>query len=288
MKLIINLPSYTKLVYLLHEFPKNEWSGPAWFHVISSKNGYPKTITLKYFHLMDIDSTVYTEWDNPEFLKEQKQLLINKKLTKCYRGNIHSHHNMEPTFSNTDNQALVEHCPDIGFFFSLIVSHSSKKKFEFKFSYKDQYNNILYDTIEERNIIIGDTSKNKGKWDKQIEQAKEYKKSRIERKEKEEKEQKLSKLIPLNPTNEGFGIYKEFNSFKNKSNSVLELYSKKELDILCEFMDNQQKCPTNLTQKQQKTLEDLRTQLTLGQITFLKFLQIAKDMDLNPYYMEAE
>ena len=97
-----------KIAYLLKTFPRNEWSGPAWFSY--SGKGIPNSFTLEYFIPLDKGHGASTEWTGDDFGKTLIDVTTKyPSLEKAVVGNIHSHHGMGAYFSGDDKE-LVKRC----------------------------------------------------------------------------------------------------------------------------------------------------------------------------------
>ena len=142
MKLIIPLVQSNKIDWWLNKV-NTEWSGIAYYKITkATKLGFPEEVRLEYFNVLDIGSSVETEYKAEDVARAQSKFFNRKDVDfeLCFQGLIHSHHNMPANFSRDDNITLNTHAPDENFFFSLIVSNPDiRTKRGFAFSYKDQY-----------------------------------------------------------------------------------------------------------------------------------------------------
>ena len=145
---------YQKIQYLLTRFPTREWSGPAWYKCKLNKYGFPIYWELLYFKAIDLGHGASTEYKGEELSKTIFDIYSkNKKaLAGTYLGMIHSHHNMDAYHSTTDEETLIDMCPEEGFYGSLVVSSKTSSPVAFAFSYKDQFKNILINTIENAEV----------------------------------------------------------------------------------------------------------------------------------------
>lgn len=144
---------YQKIQYLLTRFKSREWSGPAWYKCINNKHGFPVYWELIHFVAIDLGHGAATEYAGEDLSKAIFKIYsANKKLLKdAYVGMIHSHHNMTAYHSGTDEDTLIDMCPDTGFYGSLVVSSSSTPA-AFAFSYKDQFKNIMINEMDSDHI----------------------------------------------------------------------------------------------------------------------------------------
>ncbi len=144
---------YQKIRYFLSRFKNREWSGPAWYKCINNKDGFPVYWELIHFVAIDLGHGAATEYAGEDLSKAIFKIYsANKKLLKdTYVGMIHSHHNMTAYHSGTDEDTLIDMCPDTGFYGSLVVSSSSVPA-AFAFSYKDQFKNIIINQIDSDDI----------------------------------------------------------------------------------------------------------------------------------------
>ena len=142
--LLIQQTMYQKIQYLLTRFPTREWSGPAWYKCLLNKHGFPIYWELLYFKAIDLGHGAATEYEGEELSKTIFEIYSkNKKvLAGTYLGMIHSHHNMGAYHSSTDEETLIDMCPEEGFYGSLVVSSKVSDAMAFAFSYKDQFNNM--------------------------------------------------------------------------------------------------------------------------------------------------
>lgn len=123
----------------MNRFSRIEWSGPAWFQVVTDKNGWPVSFRLMYFYPLHLGDATTTEWDGGDFGKVYPKILKdNKIIRKCVQGNIHSHHSMGPSFSETDIDQLEDNAGSDTVWPSLVCS-TSYTPYHFGFSYKDQF-----------------------------------------------------------------------------------------------------------------------------------------------------
>ena len=103
-----------KIRFLCRKFPNNEWSGA----LFTTTEG--DTIYANDLFLMDIGDATYTEW---EFDKD----LLKYKGEHCFDADmniIHSHHQMNTFFSDTDMETLYELGIKNRSFVSLIVNNA--------------------------------------------------------------------------------------------------------------------------------------------------------------------
>ena len=131
---------HNKVKYLLNRFKTIEWSGPAWYQILKTKdNGCPESVSLVYFKPIHLGSGAETELDGDAMGKLLPK--IYKKfpdLKECFLGLIHSHHNMGAFLSGTDKDTAREQANGDGIFFSTVVA-SSGEPFDCCFTYKDRF-----------------------------------------------------------------------------------------------------------------------------------------------------
>tara|TARA_R110002020_G_scaffold11657_8_gene43599 strand:- start:985 stop:1797 length:813 start_codon:yes stop_codon:yes gene_type:complete len=154
---------YEKAQYLLKRFSNREWSGPAWYRCILNKNGFPIHWHLLYFEALDLGHGAATEYEGEDLSKAVFKIYkeYEKLLKGTYLGMIHSHHNMGAYHSGTDEETLIDLCPETGFYGSLVVSSKVSQAAAFAFSYKDQFKNILIHALEDEDIRYAKPEANK-------------------------------------------------------------------------------------------------------------------------------
>lgn len=137
----------------MKRFPKDEWSGPAFYELKKDKDGVPVEWILHGFHPLDLGGSTSTEWDGEDFLKVRKQLLLDNPIyAKCYQGIIHSHHTMGAFLSGTDKGHIEESANLVGYP-SLVVA-SSGVPFAFGYSYIDQFKTVQMFEVEAKDISL--------------------------------------------------------------------------------------------------------------------------------------
>ena len=142
---------HNKVTYLLKRFKNTEWSGPAWYNIIKTReDGFPQEVELVYFKPLHLGTGADTEVDGEKLGKLLPK--VYKKfpdLQKCYLGLIHSHHTMGAFLSGTDKDTAREQAPKDGFFFSTVVA-SSKEPYVSCFTYADRfgYTNLVEGEVE--------------------------------------------------------------------------------------------------------------------------------------------
>ena len=145
---------YQKIQYLLTRFKNREWSGPAWYKCINNKYGFPVYWELIHFVAIDLGHGAATEYAGEDLSKAIFKIYsANKKLLKdAYVGMIHSHHTMGAYHSGTDEDTLIDMCPEDGFYGSLVVSSKASDAAAFAFSYRDQFKNVLIHEVDDDDI----------------------------------------------------------------------------------------------------------------------------------------
>lgn len=142
---------HNKVNYLLSRFATTEWSGPAWYQVLKTKdNGFPELVSLVYFKPIHLGHGTETELDGNKMGKLLPR--VYKKfpdLKDCYLGLIHSHHNMGAFLSGTDKDTAREQATSDGFFFSTVVA-SNKDPYDCCFTYLDRfgYSNLIEGEVD--------------------------------------------------------------------------------------------------------------------------------------------
>lgn len=151
---MISQKMFQKIQYLLSRFKSREWSGPAWYRCTNNKDGFPIYWELIYFLAIDLGHGAATEYQGEDVSKTIFKIYsANKKWLKdTYIGMVHSHHSMGAYHSGTDQDTLVDMCPDQGFYGSLVVSSKVNEAAAFAFSYKDQFKNTLIHTMDDEDI----------------------------------------------------------------------------------------------------------------------------------------
>ena len=142
-----------RINYLLTRFPKDEWSGPAFYELKKDDEGVPEEWILHGFHPLDLGGGTTTEWEGEDFLKIRKQLLLDNPIfAKCYQGIIHSHHTMGAFLSGTDTSHIEESANLVGYP-SLVVA-SKGIPFAFGYSYIDQFKEVHTELVEAKDISL--------------------------------------------------------------------------------------------------------------------------------------
>jgi len=162
MRLIIAKRMSDKIRFYLSKV-KTEWSGVAFYSVTEwEATGFPKTVKLVEFRVLDIGTSVTTEWTAETFAKVHTEMLQEEErgalIEECYIGLIHSHNTMSTHFSGTDIENLKLFADPEGFYFSLIVSLDAGNPRSFAVSWVDQYKYshhvISTDYVEEQFTIV--------------------------------------------------------------------------------------------------------------------------------------
>lgn len=118
--LVIEKSLENKIRLLCSRFPDNEWSGILFYTKKKDKKNRC-TITCKDLFLMDIGSSVYTEFElNADVINYMSS---NMELLDCNTGLIHSHNRMSAFFSGTDLSTLQDEGSKRDEFLSLIVNN---------------------------------------------------------------------------------------------------------------------------------------------------------------------
>ena len=134
-------------------FPKDEWSGPAFYELKKDDKGVPEEWILHGFHPLDLGGGTTTEWEGEDFLKIRKQLLLDNPIfAKCYQGIIHSHHTMGAFLSGTDTGHIEESANLVGYP-SLVVA-SKGIPFACGYSYIDQFKEVHTELVEAKDISL--------------------------------------------------------------------------------------------------------------------------------------
>ena len=142
-----------RINYLLTRFPKDEWSGPAFYELKKDDKGVPEEWILHGFHPLDLGGGTTTEWEGEDFLKIRKQLLLDNPIfAKCYQGIIHSHHTMGAFLSGTDTGHIEESANLVGYP-SLVVA-SKGIPFACGYSYIDQFKEVHTELVEAKDISL--------------------------------------------------------------------------------------------------------------------------------------
>lgn len=119
-KLIIPTNVERKIRILCREIHNIEWSGILFYKVEGSFKNNDLVITCTDLYQMDIGNSSYTEYT---ITPEVSTYMLDHDLLDHYIGHIHSHHNMNTFFSNTDNQELIDGGSNTNHFLSLIVNN---------------------------------------------------------------------------------------------------------------------------------------------------------------------
>ena len=106
----------------------SEWSGILFYEVIRENEDINDSVYLaKYFHLMDIGSSGYTEYNmsDPSIwdMYDRYPDILDKGMRI---GHLHTHHNMSIFFSGTDMSELRENASGHLIYLSLIVGFDCK------------------------------------------------------------------------------------------------------------------------------------------------------------------
>lgn len=110
-----------KIRLMCSEYPDNEWSGILFYTYTGSIKRNNLAIKAVDFHLMDIGSSTYTEFDYDDSIAGYYADNIDI-IGDCKMGLIHSHDRMETFFSSTDQNTLKAEGFDANNFVSLIVN----------------------------------------------------------------------------------------------------------------------------------------------------------------------
>ena len=118
----ISKPVIKKIQYLCSRLPKNEWSGILLYKVVGNFNTGNFYCRIVDIFPMNVGNLIYTEYEyDSEFISYRME---NPNTLDCNLGHIHSHHNMETTFSHTDMKELHDNAPNHNYYLSLIVNNA--------------------------------------------------------------------------------------------------------------------------------------------------------------------
>lgn len=121
-KIIIPVEVEQKIRYICQKIWNTEWSGTLFYTYEGSFEHNNLIIKCVDFYVMDIGSTIYTEFNmNPNIVSYMSD---NPELLNCQIGLIHSHHNMATFFSDTDIDTLREEGNNSNNFVSLVVNNA--------------------------------------------------------------------------------------------------------------------------------------------------------------------
>lgn len=172
----LKIPKNVELIFdALHSRIKNtEWSGILFYDLTKGDIKELKNLefTARFFYLMDIGTSGYTEYDynkNPE---------LNLALIKSYDlypdglekswGHCHSHHSMSTFFSGTDISELESNYKAFNYYLSLIVNFSkeysakiaiaTKVKSKNEYSFRDTTGKFItsFNEITQDVMLVGD------------------------------------------------------------------------------------------------------------------------------------
>lgn len=123
-KLTIPLNVEKKIRYICYKVGNTEWSGILFTTYKGTFENNDLEIICKDIYVMDIGSSVYTEFDmNPDVIA---YMADNPELLECQPQLVHSHHSMSTAFSSTDINTLKEEGLTRNNFVSLIVNNDGK------------------------------------------------------------------------------------------------------------------------------------------------------------------
>lgn len=106
--------------HLCNRIPDREWSGVL-FYTVTGTFEEGLTVECKDICLMDIGSSVYTEFDTSPDIAGY---MVDNGLLDCYMGLVHSHNTFSTFFSGTDTSTLQEEGSYKNNFVSLIVNNA--------------------------------------------------------------------------------------------------------------------------------------------------------------------
>lgn len=139
-RLVIPLEAQNTIDYICSKIHNTEWSGTLFYDITGSFEQNNLTVIVRDVCLRDIGEPAYTEFDeNPDVVT---YMCEHPDLMDCYRGLIHSHHNMQAFFSGTDDATVRAEGNDMCHFVSLIVNNTRKyeaaitRKFKYEVSRK--------------------------------------------------------------------------------------------------------------------------------------------------------
>ena len=162
MKLQIKDNVYNKIRFYNNKDTGKEVSGIARYVITKEKNGFPETIVLQDFIMLDMGTGVSTEFSGEQYAKilyKWKDNIDDNTII----GIIHSHVSMNTTHSSIDIQEMKESTPEMSFLVSTIFNH--KMEITSKLSYKDQYKITHIYSITDIDFIVDFTSK---EWQQEI------------------------------------------------------------------------------------------------------------------------
>ena len=152
----LKISIYKKIKYLLKEYPSTEWSGVAFYDKINpNKHGWATQWELVAFYPVDLGSSAATEFSGEDHVNMvHKAYAKNPKLKQCYKGLIHSHHNLGggAFFSGTDRGHMEENANQCGYPSLVVADDKTGSPFAFSFSWKDQMGKIHW-TEEEKGYV---------------------------------------------------------------------------------------------------------------------------------------
>lgn len=145
-----------------------EWSGILFYKLTKGNLFQMKDLefTVDFIFPMNIGSHTYTEFEYSGKVMDAYD--INENLINSNSGMVHTHHNMQAFFSNTDSDELLSNATNFNYYLSLIVSFDRKYKCKVAFPSKTKvlYNSSIKGTdgklinikssTEEDIILIGD------------------------------------------------------------------------------------------------------------------------------------
>ena len=154
----LKISIYKKIKHLLMLYPSTEWSGVAFYKKINpDKFGYTTKWELVAFYPIDLGSSAATEFSGEDQIEMiQKAYTKNPKLKECYKGLIHSHHNLGggAFFSGTDRGHMEENANQCGYPSLVVADDKTGSPFAFSFSWLDQMGKVHWTEEDEGYVCI--------------------------------------------------------------------------------------------------------------------------------------
>lgn len=119
-KLIIPAEVQRKIDLLCLKISNIEWSGTLFYDITGNYKENNLVVTVKDIFLQDIGDGASTSFsESPDLVG----YIVDHDLLTCFRGLIHSHHNMQAFFSGVDFDTLKKEALDHNHFVSLVVNN---------------------------------------------------------------------------------------------------------------------------------------------------------------------
>ena len=153
---------FKKIKHLLMLYPDTEWSGVAFYDKINpDKHGWTNKWQLVAFYPIDLGSSAATEFSGEDQIEMiQKAYEANPKLKECYKGLIHSHHNLGggAFFSGTDRDHMKENANQVGYPSLVVADDKTGSPFAFSVSWVDQLGKVHWTEEESGSVSFDYTS----------------------------------------------------------------------------------------------------------------------------------